>query len=1443
MLVLNTFLSVGLLLLYAVKTIDGSSFQANIVRRESQRIGEPQSTSKSSFINYRYTIRIDPESDTALDAQTCYPPDEGGISNVSCRTLDFALQFYQHSSVKFLLASPNATYPLMTNFTFSNEENVAIFGNNDTHPKIPTIKCDTIEHEAGLAFINSSNIVLKSVRFLYCGASQNSTSRNFSETNFTVLYQFKVTLYFDNCTNIVMYNIQVDNSTQATGVVMYNTAGDVILNTCNFTNNQVDGSKNFYGGGGVAIEFTYCQPGDNTCNNTNYSHAGRKNRNARYFLTSCLFRNNRALGQSLKNLSALGNFIIPLNVTHESFGRGGGLSVYFKGDAVNNSISVVDCHFISNHAVWGGGLLVEMDDNTINNTVIISHCHFENNHCNFTKDYGTGGGALRIETTMYFWNNVHQKENNARSIIQVADCNFTRNRALEGGALSIALARQGRSHPSQVTKVSVSGCTFQSNFGRIGSAIDVGLYPSFIDGFLSRVQFKDCYFLENSVQYTTAKIHSVGMGAVYVNGIPTDFRGITTFINNSGSALAVIGTQTNFTGCSASFIKNKGNNGGGIALLGGSLLLIGNQTVMIFTDNYVSGFGGAIYNQYIGQENMKSNINCFMHYEDPFMDPKDWNVRFYFENNTALKLGNSIYSSSIFPCLFSYEVQEIFCWNKDHWIYNDSKCHEHIYTSPERFAMPHTAHEVYPGREFNLHLRATDDLEHDVTRSTVYSASIFKQYPFAQVDPRFTYIADNAITINGQPERNFTMGIETATFPQMHIELHFKMKNCPLGFVLQTIRRDSSFNINMTDMDHNDSLICECLDKNSFRGYLQCDKQKWRSRISTRFWIGFESDQDQRSDNSSLLLMGYFPPVYSYHRKRFRNYINLSDDHKSLDEKVCGDEHRMGVLCGECVDGFAVAVNSFYYECVPCNGTSTRAFVGHLVSYVALTYLPVLVLLFVIFYFNVKLTSSAAAGFILYAQMISSGIFNITAGKVSYLDVGSFPRVMQRVYRTMYGIFNLDSFANLMPSFCLNEGFTTLDVICLDYATAAFPLVVIIITHFVYRYNLLRCKCSRRSRIGIVAATNTTALPDGNSNVPKMSLIHTFIAFILLSYTKFSIASMSSMYTTELFNVEGRTVATYRVYLAGHLSIHSRHYLLPYGLLAMFVFIFIVLLPPLLLLGPLQLIDWLIEKPRFQCLHKVWPSIAVHTFLDTFQGFYKPNRRFFAGFYFLFRLVVFLSYCFTSTTIQRYTVQQIVTSVMIVLISIFQPYKTNFFNHVDTLIFFNLAVLNALALYTTANSITNFSIKIYAFECILVWMPLSYMGCYLVWSIVRNSKYYPTITAMCLSITNRSERRENRPLLHEQSGPAYLELTDSFTDVDKGLFKRAEKRNMYHPTTAVSAGPRGKRAVETTVVSLMQDSSDKQRETKDFGDSETSSSERNYSGTEDLNTSNMSTSL
>ena len=189
----------------------------------------------------------------ATDNENCHPPKQEK-SNATCKSLNDALEMYHGvSSVMFCLVAPDEVYYLNFTYNAMNQHNIWFRGKGSwPQAKIPTVEC---MENVGLSFVNSSNISFSDVKFLNCGSDvQNST--NFST---------KAGLYFHNCTNVTMHQIQVLNGTQASGVLMYDTDGRVEVCNSTFANNSVLNSEDHSqtGGGGFAVEFTYYKPGDN----------------------------------------------------------------------------------------------------------------------------------------------------------------------------------------------------------------------------------------------------------------------------------------------------------------------------------------------------------------------------------------------------------------------------------------------------------------------------------------------------------------------------------------------------------------------------------------------------------------------------------------------------------------------------------------------------------------------------------------------------------------------------------------------------------------------------------------------------------------------------------------------------------------------------------------------------------------------------------------------------------------------------------------------------------------------------------------------------------------------------------------------------------------------------------------------------------------------------
>ena len=169
-----------------------------------------------------------------------------------------------------------------------------------------------------------------------------------------------------NVVNVVIDDVVVSGSI-GMGVAMYDVTGDVTVNNSKFRNNRVPlhDLTLYPGGGGFSVEFSYCKPGSNyipsTCYNTN--------KKASYLFRNCMFNHNNA---STLNKAHTSYSIHTFGTGNQQFGRGGGLSVFFKGHSLQNVIKICDCVFDSNYAVWGGGYHSDIVDYSTGNVLTLN---------------------------------------------------------------------------------------------------------------------------------------------------------------------------------------------------------------------------------------------------------------------------------------------------------------------------------------------------------------------------------------------------------------------------------------------------------------------------------------------------------------------------------------------------------------------------------------------------------------------------------------------------------------------------------------------------------------------------------------------------------------------------------------------------------------------------------------------------------------------------------------------------------------------------------------------------------------------------------------------------------------------------------------------------------------------------------------------------------------
>ena len=1350
----------------------------------------------------------------------------------SCKTLGWAIKSdYRRNSTRYVLNDGQHILNSSTE-TFEQLSSLAFVGNSSN----VVIYCT--EENSGLAFQEVTEILLESLTFFNCSALRNSTSRKYrsNDSKCNEMYRTKVALYFYICSNVKMVRVNVSHSPNAIGVLMYNVDRTNIIQNSTFAYNQLSETEtDSPGGGGFYIEFTYCVPNSNSCSCSYQKYSEmpavitEHNYNSSYTFENCTFSNNIASSYSVdQTLSEIdSNYIIPNKQSHVAFGRGGGLSIVIKGTAFGNSFNVSKCKFRDNHAIWGGGLLVSFMDASLNNTLFVTDTEFQNNSCkpnHRQKHYGTGGGGMRIGHYVFSARSSEMSGNR----VFIRNCNYSGNFALSGGGLSVSPTLQFYKHSTQLINVSISNSRFVGNIAKIGAAFEVTLFPLLVGGGPPRIYIIDCRFTMNKLYHDkNQRMTETGIGTVYGNGVMLNFFGIVHFDQNDGSALAIVDKRVSFENCSAFFTDNAGQTGGAINLLGVAYILVNDNTSMSFIRNKAEVYGGAISSKYIGRDYIITNPNCFVRHRDFFRNPDEWRTEFYFEDNDGSLHGNdSIHTTSKYPCTWPGwgGIKNIIC--QRNWMYCRSNmtknCSSEIWTNTGsiEFSNSNSLNEydppvyvyrdnfdtvsetfthrklplndqvqlplkVIPGKAFKLPLELKDDFYHNTTATTVFAVRTLHTN-VSQIDPHFVYTAGGYLRLNGISNNTVEVHLDTLSERAWHVELQVELLVCPPGFVLSD------------DPPRQDS-TCRC-NPNNYQKRLRCDQSDFSTSLRNGYWMGTTPES-----NGSLVVSLCLPGFCI--KNNSADYLVLPSTIQEINIRVCNN--RTGILCGQCIADYGPAVNRRNYECIPCNGTNTAA---HTVYYVLAVYAPLLILFTGIIVFNIRLTTGPANAFIFYSQIISS-TFDLTGD--DHIPLNLLHRrmpILLGAYRIPYGIFNLDFLENFIRPLCLGTDLNALDALQMDYIVATFPLIMILLVLLALKiksycssfYYILLQRRSRQLLQDYVSEPDSPSVVD-RSRVPccKLvckwiqnwqageSLLHAFSAFLLLSYTKFALTSSYIVNLHPILGADGSQIGPRRAYYAGHFTEHDVMYLWRYYVPSCFIIVIIGVIPIMLLWYP---IIWL-EK----CIHKVewlwrfYPVTKIHIFMDTFQGCYKDDRRFFAAMYFLFRLTINVGYILTDTWLQQFIFQQIACTVFIVIFVLCWPYQEEkwLFNYIDFLLLSNLAIVNALSLYLFAFSQNNHGLALprsaFRVQYILVFLPLIYMAIFVVWYLLtptQKEKISRFVSKYVVNLKVKQNFRRHR-IMHQSSNPRYTATTNYNTATRDHQSGSINTQNCYTAQPAI----------------------------------------------------------
>jgi hypothetical protein len=218
-----------------------------------------------------------------------------------------------------------------------------------------------------------------------------------------------------------------------------------------------------------------------------------------------------------------------------------------------------------------------------------------------------------------------------------------------------------------------------------------------------------------------------------------------------------------------------------------------------------------------------------------------------------------------------------------------------------------------------------------------------------------------------------------------------------------------------------------------------------------------------------------------------------------------------------------------------------------------------------------------------------------------------------------------------------------------------------------------------------------------------------------------------------------------------------------------------VVIPPILLLDyPLRMLERLLR----QCplLWKLYPSGKIHILLDAFQGCYKDRYRWFAGLYFIFRLLINVTDA-AFNDLQQFFLQEFFCTVLALLVLFFRPYRRKFYllNYFDSLIFLNLAVINliTLYLYVDIQRGANVSVLLFSVQYILVFLPLVYMVAYVMWRLLPIPRVRTRVREW---LESRRQAHQMENLIQNRT-----DETSEAPDDDDVDWERARALNRYKP--------------------------------------------------------------
>ena len=200
------------------------------------------------------------------------------------------------------------------------------------------------------------------------------------------------------------------------------------------------------------------------------------------------------------------------------------------------------------------------------------------------------------------------------------------------------------------------------------------------------------------------------------------------------------------------------------------------------------------------------------------------------------------------------------------------------------------------------------------------------------------------------------------------------------------------------------------------------------------------------NDTTKVRYQGYCPYIFKLDSHIFVDgkmiAINVNSC-SQLNEVMCGQLKREGLLCSKCKKGYGPDLYSRRSNRVRCSKKTLWMWI----LYLAVLLTPLTIFFFIVIIFNVCATSPPFTAFILYCQIFTN-MYEMSPYPHTEIFVYNYisPYVYKLVF-TVIDIWSLDFFRHLIPPFCVSSSLSNTHVLMLELIPPFYIFILIVLTY------------------------------------------------------------------------------------------------------------------------------------------------------------------------------------------------------------------------------------------------------------------------------------------------------------------------------------------------------------------------------------------------------------